>query len=245
MEHRELRSSLQTLSEHSLKASRRLDDTYYSILEKVSLLRQNIGNLQELSTLTKELHETFQSDTRDLADDVAAQIDAFSNFEPQEEQLEKLESRIRVGKEKSAILNDKLMEARKRVEARAKIEAEWEAKTKSMYYSTKFCSIWKPILTFLAGRRRVLFGIFSIFIGLIVVAMLIQQFKPIQSASNTRVSVAAVAQSRLKSSSIPDPVKQVLMRQSPLRSSSYASSTPLPSSPPIGEDQGLRIFDEL
>lgn len=141
MEHRELRSSLQTLSEHSLKASRRLDDTYYSILEKVSLLRQNIVNLQELSKLTKELHETFQLDTHKLAEDVVGQIDDFSNFVPQEEQLENLESRIRAGKKKATALNAKLMDARKRVEARAKIEAEWEAKSTSMHYSTKFLSL--------------------------------------------------------------------------------------------------------
>jgi hypothetical protein len=226
MGHRELRSSLQALSENSLKASRRLDDTYYSILEKVSLLRQNIGNLQELSRLTKELHETFQSDTHELGEDVVGQLDAFGNFVPQEEQLEKLESRIRAGREKSNALNAKLMEARKRVEARAKIEAEWEAKSKK--------------------RRRVLFGVLSFLVGLIVIVILIQQLRPIQSTSDARASLIAVAKSRLQESSIPGPAKQMLMGQSPpLRGSSYPISVPLPTSSPISADPELHIFDEL
>lgn len=128
MEFRELRSSLQTLSDQSLKTSRHLDDTYYSILEKVSLLRQTIGSLQELSGLTKELHENFRSDTQELVEDIKGQFDAFGNFEKQQEQVAALEERIKAGKEKADSLTARLMEAKKRVEARAKSEAEWDAR---------------------------------------------------------------------------------------------------------------------
>jgi DNA repair ATPase RecN len=128
-EARELRTALHKLAEQSLKTSRRLDDTYYSILEKVSSLRQTIGNLQELSGLTKELHETFQSDTKELAEDIHGQFEVFSEFEPQQEQVTALEERIRVGKEKAETLTTRLEEVKNKVDARAKLEAEWEATT--------------------------------------------------------------------------------------------------------------------
>ena len=130
---RELRSSLQALSEHSLKTTRRLDDTYYSILEKLSILRSTIGGLQELSALTKELHESFQNDADEFQGEVEGQIDVFNEFEVQRQQIEKLEARIRAGREKADALNARLEEARRQVEARERIEGEWEAKMSRMF----------------------------------------------------------------------------------------------------------------
>ena len=117
------------MSEHSLKTSRRLDDTYYSILEKVAVLRQTIGSLQELSNLTKELHENFRSDTAELAEEVQGQIEGFNSFNAQQELIQALETRIKAGREKADVLNARLEDTRQRVEARAKSEAELEAKT--------------------------------------------------------------------------------------------------------------------
>lgn len=125
---RELRTSLQSLSDQSLKTSRRLDDTYYSILEKVSILRQTIGSLQELSGLTKELHETFEADTKELAGDIRGQFEGFGNFEAQKHQVTTLETRIKVGRERADALKLRLAEARKNVEARAESEAQLEAR---------------------------------------------------------------------------------------------------------------------
>lgn len=133
---RELRSSLQNLSDQSLKTSRHLDDTYYSILEKVSQLRQTIGSLQELSGLTKELHENFQSDTKELVEDIQGQFEGFNHFDDQQEQVMLLEARINAGKKKADALNTRLAEAKKRVDARSRSEAELEARNTRMNYPT-------------------------------------------------------------------------------------------------------------
>jgi phage FluMu protein gp41 len=125
---RDLRAALTSLSDQSLKTSRRLDDTYYSILEKVSVLRQTIGSLQELSGLTKELRENFESDTKELIDDVQGQFDSFDNFGNQQQQLVDLEDRIRAGKKKADYLTDRLASAKERVDARAQAELEWATK---------------------------------------------------------------------------------------------------------------------
>jgi hypothetical protein len=122
---RDLRIALHSLSDQSLKTSRRLDDTYYSILEKVSVLRQTIGTLQELSGLTKELHENFEADTKELLEDVGGQFDSFNNFDPQQQHITALEERIVAGRDKAAALNERLAKAKERVDARAKSEVEW------------------------------------------------------------------------------------------------------------------------
>lgn len=133
MEYRELRSSLQALSEQSLKISRRLDDTYYSLLERLAQCRQTINGLQELSNLTNELHQNFQSDTQELAEDVEGQFEGFHDFEQQQEQVSALEDRIKVGKEKADALGHRIDEARRRVDARAKLEAELEVRNTRMW----------------------------------------------------------------------------------------------------------------
>lgn len=129
---RDLRTALRTLSDQSLKTSRRLDDTYYSILEKVSVLRQTIVSLQELSGLTKELHDNFESDTKDLIDDIQGQYDGFDNFDNQQQQLVDLEDRIHVGKQKADSLTDRLAKVKERVDARAQAEQEWAARNTRM-----------------------------------------------------------------------------------------------------------------
>jgi chromosome segregation ATPase len=133
MAYRELRSSLQTLSDQSLKVSRNLDNTYYSILEKVSLWRQTIGSLQELAGLTKELHENFEADIQGLAEDIRGQFEGFDNFDAQEEQVTALEARMKAGKEKADALNARLAAAQQRIEARAKAEEELEARKNRTY----------------------------------------------------------------------------------------------------------------
>jgi predicted RNase H-like nuclease (RuvC/YqgF family) len=125
---RDLRTALKSLSDQSLKTSRHLDDTYYTILEKASLLRQTIGSLQELSGLTRELHENFESDTTELVDDVQGQFDNFENFDTQQQQIIGLEDRIHEGKQKADSLTDRLAKAKDRVDARAQAELEWETK---------------------------------------------------------------------------------------------------------------------
>jgi chromosome segregation ATPase len=142
---RDLRTALKTLSDQSLKTSRRLDDTYYSILEKVSVLRQTIGSLQELSGLTKELHENFESDTKELLDDVQGQFDGFDHFENQQQELVDLEDRIQVGKKKADCLTERLAKAKERVDARAQAELEWSEKHTRMAPQASTCNLYTDI----------------------------------------------------------------------------------------------------
>jgi predicted RNase H-like nuclease (RuvC/YqgF family) len=129
---RDLGTALQSLSDQSLKTSRRLDDTYYSILEKVSVLRQTIGSLQELAGLTEELHHNFESDTKELIEDITGQFGGFDNFDAQQQHITGLEKRIDAGKDKADALTDRLAKAKKRVDARAQTESAWATKNSRM-----------------------------------------------------------------------------------------------------------------
>lgn len=95
------------------------------------MLRSTIGELQELSSLTKELHEDFQSDADELEEEISTQLDNFNDFKPQQDQIALLEVRVQDGKKKAVALNARLDDARKRVDMREKIEKEWEAKISS------------------------------------------------------------------------------------------------------------------
>lgn len=81
-----------------------------------------------MSGLTKELHENFESDTKDLTDDVEGQIDGFQNFDKQQKQIVDLEQRVKEGKTKADALTERLSKAKERVDARARSEVEWEVK---------------------------------------------------------------------------------------------------------------------
>ncbi|KAF2791550.1 hypothetical protein K505DRAFT_280472 [Melanomma pulvis-pyrius CBS 109.77] len=220
----DLRTALNNLAEQSLKTSRRLDDTYYAILEKVSSLRQTIGNLQELSGLTKELHDTFQSDTRELTEDAQSQFEGFNNFETQQDQVLVLEDRIRAGKEKADALTARLAEARRKVEARAKLEADWEAKT--------------------SRRLRILWGILGSIAGLIIIAILFQQLKPMHLAS-PKNTLDFGSRAGVLNAPIPDAVKEALIKSSTTTRNSRKDTPVSKSLTSTEEDHRLRVFDEL
>ncbi|RMZ66898.1 rrna processing [Pyrenophora seminiperda CCB06] len=219
----DLRCALQSLSEQSLQTSRRLDDTYYAILEKVSVLRQTIGTLQELSSLTRELHENFESDTTELVDDVKGQVEAFDSFKTQQEHVSGLADRIRVGREKAHVLIARLAEAQERVDAKAKSEAEWQAQN--------------------THRMRIFWGT----VGLLITALfLLFLFHPLQTADVAETphkQLDSAVRDAILNADIPDIAKAAIIGSTTAKTSpviDFASAMPTPNG-----NEPLRKFDEL
>lgn len=129
--HRELRSSLNTLSALANNVMRQLDNSYYSLLEKIGTLRATIGLLQELSIASRQTNDDFNIEVVGLEQDIRRQIDAFGAFESQQSRIEELESRIKSGQSKAQSLSERLEAARQRVELWERRENEWQAKTSS------------------------------------------------------------------------------------------------------------------
>ena len=61
-----LRESLNNVEEVAMSSTRQLDDTYYSILEKASILRSTVASLQQLAEESKRMHSMFMEDTTKL-----------------------------------------------------------------------------------------------------------------------------------------------------------------------------------
>ncbi|KAF2847897.1 hypothetical protein T440DRAFT_470706 [Plenodomus tracheiphilus IPT5] len=219
---RDLRTALQSLSDQSLKTSRRLDDTYYSILEKVTVLRQTIGTLQELSGLTRELQVNFEADTKELVKDVSGQVDAFNGFQSSQRQVSALEERIKAGKQKADNLTARLTRAKERVDARAKSEAQWQATN--------------------THRLRLFWGILGSIVAVIVALVFFHQLKPIHANEHPHTALDFASRSAVLDAPIPDIAKEAIMRPATRATSSITETSPQPT---MEEDERLRIFDEL
>ncbi|PVI08053.1 hypothetical protein DM02DRAFT_648118 [Periconia macrospinosa] len=220
----ELRCSLQNLSDKSLKTSRLLDNTYYSLLEKASVLHQTLGNFQELANLTKELYENFEADTKEITDDIRGQFEGFRNFQEQGEQIAALEARLHAGREKANDLNARLAEARSCVEARAKSEAELELRN--------------------TRRLRIMWGIIGTIGGLILAVMLFQHFKPIQPDLQKHAPLDFTSREKVLEAPIPPAAKEAICGN-PASSISIRTKHAAEPSSAFGAEHGLRIFDEL
>ncbi|KAF2035681.1 hypothetical protein EK21DRAFT_96343 [Setomelanomma holmii] len=221
---RNLRNALKSLSDQSLRTSRRLDDTYYSVLEKVSVLRQTIGSLQELSSLTKELHENFESDTKELVDDVQGQYESFEDFESQQQQIVVLEQRIKAGKEMAESLTDRLARAKERVDARAQTESEWQAKNNR--------------------RMRMFWSTLGFITAVIIALILFHHFKPIHASHDPKATLDFASRAQIMEAPIPDIAKEAIIGVSASNTEPKPVLTNVVSSP-VEDDKRLRTFDEL
>ncbi|XP_014555652.1 hypothetical protein COCVIDRAFT_101998 [Bipolaris victoriae FI3] len=221
---RELRAALQSLSDQSLKISRRLDDTYYSVLEKISVLQQTIGTLHELSGLTRELHQNFEADTTELVDDVTGQVEAFDNFETQQEQVIGLEERIKAGKEKADALTARIEQAKEHVDAKAKLEAELQAKNTNCI--------------------RIFWSIVGIIAAVFFAFVLFHASRPVPDhveQQNTRLDPAS--RDAILNAEIPDIAKEAIIgpptpKRKPIVKVDSAKRV-------LKDDERLRAFDEL
>ncbi|KAL1794834.1 hypothetical protein ACET3X_006650 [Alternaria dauci] len=220
---RHLRAVLQSLSDQSLKTSRRLDDTYYSILEKLSILRQTIATLQELSGLTKELHDNFESDTTELVEDVTGQVEAFDGFKAQQDQVSGLEERIKAGKEKADALTARLERAKERVDARAKSEAQWQAKN--------------------THRVRIFWAIVSFIAALILVLVLFRPPQPTDHVPRPQNTLDPATKEAILNADIPHIAKEAIIGLSTSTASQVVGT--VDQEPVLEEDERLRGFDEL
>ncbi|ELR02436.1 hypothetical protein VC83_04312 [Pseudogymnoascus destructans] len=127
---RDPRKSLHDLRILSNTTTSRLDNTYYSVLEKLSVLQASIASLKELSLIARQLNEDFDDDSQDVAREIQEQIKAFGDFKEPQTKIESLQARIQTGREKVNKLGARVEVIRKRAERWAKVEDQWQEKTR-------------------------------------------------------------------------------------------------------------------
>jgi hypothetical protein len=118
------------LSSFSLATTRRLDDTYYSVLEKLSMLQSTIISIKELAGMSQETRETFKTESRSLITEIESQLDALGQFDEQQQRIESLQSRIHIGRQKVQKLSERVDVVRQQVEGWERADREWQEKTR-------------------------------------------------------------------------------------------------------------------
>lgn len=118
---------LNTLSNNT---TRRLDNTYYTVLEKLSTLQNTIASMKEIATATRTLDTDFKTESEEVVRDITTQLEGFGGFEEQQERIESLQERVRKGRERIKVLGGRVEGVKKRVESWEMAEGEWQEKTR-------------------------------------------------------------------------------------------------------------------
>ncbi|OHW95505.1 hypothetical protein CSPAE12_05923 [Colletotrichum incanum] len=125
-----LKNSLMELSGFSTATTRRLDETYYSVLEKKSMLQSTISAIQELTVASQQLTGEFEEQAEEMSRDVATQLDQFGQFGEQESRIGSLQGRIEAGRTRIQGLSERVDVVRRRIEGWENADREWQEKTR-------------------------------------------------------------------------------------------------------------------
>ncbi|PLB48567.1 hypothetical protein P170DRAFT_457015 [Aspergillus steynii IBT 23096] len=119
-----LRSALSLIGTLATDITRRLDYTYYNLLEKIAALTSTIASFQELFESTSALFDDFEKETTSLGQEIRKQILEFKEFRPQVQKIEALEQRMKAGRTRADALNERLEVMRAKIDCWEKREVE-------------------------------------------------------------------------------------------------------------------------
>ncbi|GAM37378.1 hypothetical protein TCE0_023f07252 [Talaromyces pinophilus] len=180
-----LRSKLAGIGTLATDITRRLDYTYYNLLERISTLHSTIHTFQELVDSSATLHENFQRDNSALESDIHKQLADFAKFDPQRQRIDELERRMKAGRSKMENLGERLDKVRREIEGWERREGEWQARV--------------------TQRLRVLGGFVA---GLVLMVIVAYVLRSIPSAPTEMASTGRDLDSRTEmlshSRSVPD-----------------------------------------
>ncbi|KAH8676292.1 hypothetical protein BX600DRAFT_198801 [Xylariales sp. PMI_506] len=127
---RGLSKSLTDLGAFSISTTRRLDDAYYAVLEKLSALQNTMVGVRELASMSQETNELFRTDSQGLVTEIDSQLTALGQFDEQQQRIESLQSRIHAGRHKVQALSERVDVVRERVESWERADREWQERTR-------------------------------------------------------------------------------------------------------------------
>lgn len=127
---RELQQSLHDLRITSNSTTARLDNTYYSVLEKFSTLQHSLVALQELVAASKNLNDDFLKLSNNVVEEVNEQITILQDYSLQAARINTYQSRLQKSRDKMDELSDRVDAARHRTEVWSRSEDRWEEKTR-------------------------------------------------------------------------------------------------------------------
>ncbi|EPS31907.1 hypothetical protein PDE_06866 [Penicillium oxalicum 114-2] len=126
---RHIRSALSGIGTLATELTRRLDYTYYNLLEKITALNSTISSFQELSDSAATLLNEFEKETSSLDQDIRKQINDLQGFEPQIHKADALAERMQKGRRRAEELNKRLDGVKSAIDRWEQKEAEWQTRT--------------------------------------------------------------------------------------------------------------------
>jgi hypothetical protein len=220
---REFRRSLLELNTLSNNTTSRLDNTYYSVLEKLSALNNTIASLKELALMTRKLNDDFVKESSEAVTEIGTQLDAFKDFEEQEQKIENLEQRIEAGREKAQTLAYRVEAMKQKIERWETVEGEWQQRTRK--------------------RLKILWGITAVIL-MILAGLTVFQYTPARTQGPGVLRGLNVSNMTINRSEIESRLGNETLR---MKKSAINALERLrrPPEDEMGNDPRLRAFDEL
>ncbi|CAI7596351.1 unnamed protein product [Penicillium crustosum] len=124
-----LRSALTSIGTLATDVTRRLDYTYYNLLEKITALNSTISSFQELSDSASTLLNDFEHETAGLDQDIRKQLNDLKGFQSQIQKADALEQRMKAGRQRVEELGKRLETVRHEIDSWEQRETEWQTRT--------------------------------------------------------------------------------------------------------------------
>jgi uncharacterized protein YukE len=221
--------------------TRRLDYTYYNLLEKITALNSTIGSFQDLSDTASNLLNDFERETAGLDQETRKQINDLQGFQPQIQKADALEKRMKAGRQRVEDLGKRLESVRGEIDRWDQRESEWQSRV--------------------SRRLRIFWAIITSGLLVLVLALVVQNWPALQSPgqlpdlseklnqtslgtpSDTWGSVLADSEVTTASSWYPSSLAD--RRQSLDLANSVTPTSSQASADAATTNDPLRIFDEL
>ncbi len=218
---RNLTQSLAELNDFATGASRRLDDAYYAVLEKMSMLHNTVAALKDLAETSQGVYESFERDSRRLENEFATKVGAMGHFQTQQSKIMSLQSRIHDGRGKMKALTDRVDTVRHRIEQWEQADKQWQEKTRK--------------------RLKIIWSAMSVLVVLLIILLW-----SVSNASSGRGGISKVATDELgRTISILEPLNTSNHVQPPGDDEEPVKVKLLWKTPMHDDDDQLRAFDEL
>ncbi|KAJ4422810.1 hypothetical protein N0V82_002589 [Gnomoniopsis sp. IMI 355080] len=124
------KKSLSEMNTFSTMTTRRLDETYYNVLEKLTTLQNTIVALKDLAQASTTTNEGFVAESQAVITEAQAQLDGFGDFTEQQRRVQALQDRVLGGRERIAALSARVDVVRQRVEKWERADREWQERTR-------------------------------------------------------------------------------------------------------------------
>ena len=125
-----IQRSLTDLGTFSTATARRLDVAYSSVLEKLGVLQGTMMALKELASLSQSMNDEFAQESQEVVRDVQTQLDAFKQFNDQQDRIQTLQDRIDSGRKTIQGLSERVDLVLDRIDSWERADREWQERTR-------------------------------------------------------------------------------------------------------------------